>query len=169
MIARKHDYIIGIDPDIEKSGVCLLNRENQEVVLSNLEFPPLIDYLCRTNDEIREQGKTLAVVVEAGYLNKSNWHLTRRDNARTASTKGYYVGRNHEVANCIIKTCLYKGIDTIEFKPLNKFWKGADGKITHEEIANFVGVPPRTNQETRDATLIAWTYAGLPIRVSTKK
>lgn len=31
----------------------------------------------------------------------------------------------------------------------------------------YPGVKERTNQEGRDAALLAWTYAGLPIRMKT--
>lgn len=40
-----------------------------------------------------------------------------------------------------------------------------DGKITHEELAYFTGIMGRTNTEMRDAALLAWNHAGLPIRV----
>jgi hypothetical protein len=50
-------------------------------------------------------------------------------------------------------------------KPLKKNWKGKDGKITHKELALFTGLTGRTNQEARDAGLIAWIFAGLPIRI----
>jgi hypothetical protein len=43
-------------------------------------------------------------------------------------------------------------------------WHGRDGKITQEEIAAFTGIDGRHNQEERDAALLAWIYAGLPIK-----
>jgi hypothetical protein len=52
-----------------------------------------------------------------------------------------------------------------EVKPLKKCWKGRDGKITHEELARFTGLMGHTNQDGRDAALLAWVRAGLPIRL----
>jgi hypothetical protein len=62
-----------------------------------------------------------------------------------------------------------------EIKPLNlrikghNIWNGKDGKITHEELAAFTGLKGRTNQEERDAALIAWNYAGFPLTKKTTK
>jgi hypothetical protein len=51
-------------------------------------------------------------------------------------------------------------------------WKGRDGKITHEELQHLAiitdktnHITNKTNQEARDAALLAWEYAGLPIRI----
>lgn len=52
---------------------------------------------------------------------------------------------------------------------LRKGWKGKDGKITHDELASFTGLMGRTNQDVRDAALLAWAFAGLPIRVKLSK
>ena len=41
--------------------------------------------------------------------------------------------------------------------PLKKVWKGTGGKITQAEILRIIpGFPKRSNQEVRDAALIAW-------------
>ena len=55
-------------------------------------------------------------------------------------------------------------------KPFRKVWSGRDRKITHEELSAVTGlVYGRTNQEMRDAALIAWVSAGLPVRVIKRK
>ena len=57
------------------------------------------------------------------------------------------------------------GLEVVMMKPLRKFWKGRDGKITHDEALYFMrGLPKQTNQESRDAALLAWAYADFPIR-----
>ncbi len=58
------------------------------------------------------------------------------------------------------------GIEAREAQPLVKCWKGSDRKITHEELDRIVGGMPgrRSNQEERDALLLAWSRSGLPIR-----
>jgi hypothetical protein len=72
----------------------------------------------------------------------------------------------------------HKGVDVEEVKPLAKCWRGIDGKITHLELREVVHNAEyridarhtvRSNQEERDATLIAWNYANLPMRVKVNK
>ena len=60
--------------------------------------------------------------------------------------------------------CEHYGIEVMAHAPLRKCWQGKDGKITHEELAYFTGITGRTNQDERDAGLLAWNYAGMPIR-----
>lgn len=54
-------------------------------------------------------------------------------------------------------------------KPLAKHWKGPDKKITHKElkylVEPIVGPIKATNPEKRDAVLLAWHYAGFPMRM----
>ena len=122
----------------------------------------LIEYIrqvYRTN-----LGKSIAVVVEASWHKTHNWHLNRRDTLGIAAKKGYDEGRNHEAGRKIIEMLNYYGIEVIEKEPLRKIWKGPDGKITHTEITAITGWDKkRSNQEERDAMLLAWDRSGLPI------
>lgn len=162
----RYDYVIGIDPDSEKSGVCRLNIEARNVELSTLEFPQLIDYVKNIQNGCSYMGLKLIVVVEAGWLNQSHWHLSRYDSKQLAASKGNAVGRNHQTGKLIVQMLKHNDIKVEEVRPLKKCWKGPDGKITHDEIAYFIpGFPKRSNQETRDAALISWNYANLPIKV----
>lgn len=113
----------------------------------------------------RNDAKHLVVVVEAGYMNKGNWHLNPKDTKAAAAAKGNHAGRNHETARKIVEMCKHWQMEVKEVKPLEKCWKGKDRKITHEELARFTGVMGRTNQEGRDAALLAWVYAGFSIRL----
>jgi hypothetical protein len=63
--------------------------------------------------------------------------------------------------------CEHFGLHYELIKPLRKCWHGEYGKITHEELAYFTGITGRTNQEGRDAALLAWIYAGFPVKVKT--
>ena len=94
----------------------------------------------------------------------SSWERKQR-----AASKGYDVGRNHETGKKIVEMCQHLGIEVLEHAPLRKGWKGKDGKITHEELASFTGLMGRTNQDARDAALLAWAFSGLPIRVKLSK
>lgn len=154
------EHIVGIDPDIDKSGVAYLERSTRKLEVSSLSFAELIDYFIF----LQARTKDVVVVVEAGWLNKGNWHIRYSDNKGQACAKGYQVGRNHETGRKIIEVALHFGFKVEEVKPLKKCWHGKDGKITHEELAYFTGIMGRTNQDGRDAALLAWNYANLPIR-----
>ena len=153
--------VIGIDPDIEKSGVCYLYTPTRQVEVSTMDFPHLLEYLSTF-----EADCNVVVVVEASWKTKHNWHGKWGDSNRIMAAKGYDVGRNHEIGQLIVQMCEYWGIPVVEKVPLKKIWKGRDGKITHEELAQFViDLPSVTNQEKRDSVLLAWDYAGFPIRI----
>ena len=156
------DIIIAIDPDVEQSGVARLDVAERKPWAQTLPFPMLVDYVrtvCRQNKD-----KRVAVIVEASWLNSHNWHLTRYDNLAIAAKKGYDEGRNHEAGRKLVECLQYYGIEVQEKQPLRKIWQGKDRKITHEEITAITGWDKkRSNQEERDAMLLAWNESGLPI------
>ena len=128
-----------------------------------MEFPQLIEFLRDMHNDFERP----LVIIEAGWLNESNWHLKPTDSKALVAKKGNAVGRNHETGRKIVEMCKYYGIHVEEVKPLVKCWRGPDRKITHEEIAYFIpDFPTKSNQETRDAALLAWNHAGLPMRVA---
>lgn len=166
MRTKMYDIIIAIDGDVTKSGVAFLERRTRRLEVSNLAFPPLIDYLKSEARKAKDAGLSLIVLVEASWMIKGNWHLSSWERRQRAAAKGYDVGRNHETGRKIVEVCRHLGIEVVEHYPLRKCWRGRDGKITHEELASFTGLRGRTNQDARDAALLAWTFAGLPIRLS---
>lgn len=165
--------IIAIDPDVHASGFCVLDTQTRAVALQSLQFPDLLEAVYQlvmdgTNYPVR-------IVVEAGWLNAPNWHLLRGDSPAVVAKKGRAQGRNEQVGRCIYEYCEWLAsqvVDDVEVKavkPLRKCWKGRDRKITHQEIVQFMPIETkRTNQEERDAALLAWVTAGLPLRISTK-
>lgn len=164
---KRYDNIIAIDPDVSRSGVAFLKPATGLLEVSNLTFPQVIDYLQQAN---RDKGEgTLIVLVEASWLIHGNWHLSSWDRRQRAASKGYDVGRNHETGRKIAEMCRHLGIEVLEHAPLRKCWRGKDGKITHEELVSFTGIKGRTNQDARDAALLAWVFSGLPIRVGRYK
>lgn len=163
--ATPPDIIIGIDPDTNRSGVAFLDVNNKALKVNTLGFFDLIDYLKNEKVKNKALGKKLLVVVEASWNIKANWHLSQHERKQRAAAKGYDVGRNHEVGRLIVEFCKYAGMEVLEHFPLRKSWKGGDGKITHEELSYFTGIQGRTNQEQRDAALLAWHVANLPIKV----
>lgn len=160
---EKHKFIIGIDPDCDKSGLAWINIPDNDIQLYTLKFPDLIEMVCHG----RGAAPGVIVVVEASWINgHHNWHSKTTDSRHVSSSKGYDIGRNHETGRKIVEMCKSHGIEVIELPPLRKLWKAKDGKISHEELEYFVpGLPKRTNQEQRDAMLMAWNVAGKPIKI----
>ena len=163
----KADYIIGIDPDTDKSGIAQVRVAGREVELFSASFPELLDYLQRMRQKELTEGVKVMVVVEASWRISTNWHTKRGESVRVSASKGIDQGRCAEVGRKIVECARYYGLDVVEQLPLKKIWKGPDGKITDEEIKVFIPIKGRTNQETRDAALLAWNEAGFPIRIKT--
>lgn len=162
-IQPTYHYTIGIDPDVEKSGVAVVEKETRRIECAALTFPQTLDYLQWVAKRAAETGATVKVYVEAGWLNQSNWHVRREDGKAVVAKKGVSQGRNEEVSRLLGEMCEHYGLDWYWQKPLEKHWKGAGGKITHAELCRITGmIYGRTNQEMRDAALIAWVKASIP-------
>lgn len=164
-MTTQYDNIIAIDPDVSFSGVAYLHPSTKTLEVSKMSFPKLLDYLRSTKAEVDSKGESLIVVVEASWVSKANWHLSQWERNQRSAAKGYDVGRNHETGRKIVEMCGHFSIEFFEHSPLRKCWRGANGKITHGELASFTGISCRTNQDMRDAALLAWHFSGLPIRV----
>ena len=163
---KELDRVISIDPDVDRSGVAELRVETRSLEVTALDFPALMDYLRYMKREFADKGERVRVVVEAGWMNASNWHTGNVRSIAAAAKTGQNTGRNHEVARKIAEMSRHYGLDTEEVRPLKKRWKGSCGKITQEELEYMTGkLDRRTNQEMRDAALMSWWYAGLPIKV----
>ena len=166
------DVVVGIDPDSVKSGFAVLNVATRRLTVGTFAFADLLDRLRSLQRDCEVRGLSLLVVVEAGWLNKSNWHVGYHDSRQLAAAKGTGVGRNQQTGILIGEMCSHWRIPHDEIKPLNlrlrgaNLWSGKDGKITAGELLAVTGFGGRTNQEGRDAALIAWTYAGLPVKVA---
>ena len=164
----KKEMIIAIDPDNKESGVGIVYPETKFTIAMKASFPKLIEYLRETiNTKSRGSFK---VIIEGGWLNESNWHIKQasryaRDKEARAAKIGRSAGMNAQTGILIQEYCDYLGIDNQVVKPLKKCWKGKDGKITQDEIKAFIPNISRMNQDERDALLLAWVYADLPIKV----
>lgn len=158
--------VIGIDPDVEKSGCCII-YPNKEMFLFTLPFPELIEKIVNINTF-----NEVYVVVEAGWLNsKSDFSLFANgrkmipiSEALIATKKAKNTGSNHAVGKLLIEMLKHHTIDVSEMKPLSKSrWHG--DKCSREELnrvleRNGYATFKQNNQEARDATLIALTYKG---------
>lgn len=166
---RKYDIVIGIDPDTKKSGYAVINTKSGVVQsATDWELAKLFGILAAEKTSCEKLGLSIVVVVEAAYLGSHhNWHLGGGFiSPAKAATLGYHTGRNHETGRAIVEFCKYVGIDVVPQLPLKKYWKGQDKKITHDEITRITQWDKkRSNQEVRDAVLIAWNYARLPMKL----
>lgn len=162
---KKYDVVIAIDPDVEHSGIAILYPSTREIDATRLTFPLAVDYIRQQKERCDASGRSLIVVVEAAWMIKGNWHITKTERRVRSASKGYDVGRNHETGCKLIEMCNHMGVETFAHVPLRKCWQGADGKITRQELAYFTSFNKRSNQDERDAALLAWSFAGLPIRV----
>lgn len=171
---RRFDTIIGIDPDCDRSGVAVIDTAARELLVYTMTFPELVQYLtCVAADSM--EGRGVLVVVEASWKTETNWHGRRGDGYKVAAKKGYDVGRNHETGRKISEMAKAYGLEVKEKSPLRKCWKGKDGKITHGELVSLLegsgvrhNLGGRSNQEERDAALLALDASGIAMRMKVK-
>ncbi len=158
----RKSYIVGIDPDIDKSGVAMLDMvKKQFVYLGALPFPRLLEFVESNKDDA-------CFVVEDSDI-ATSFHYIRTDKPAIIFAKGRSVGLCHATFRHLCEYLDYVGAEYVKQRPLRKMWKGKDRKITHEELSYFVsGLPKRTSQDVRDACLLAWNEARLPIKVKAR-
>lgn len=181
---RDYEIIVGIDPDCGGStdeegiatkggcGVCFLNVDwtGHTKPQPNIDLYtwPFFDVVAYIKAAAQAKAKVI-VVVEASWLNRggtANWHIDGKFSHKKNAAIGYDVGRCHEVGRKIIEACRFYGVDYEAKHPLRKIWQGKDGKATDAEIKRFMPIKKgRTNQEERDAALLAWDYARMPIKI----
>ena len=160
---RRIGYVIGIDPDAIKSGLCVYNKQTRVMEIACLTFPEILEKV----KSIYEEHKQLPfmVFVEAGWLNKGNWHVTESRNGKMspsawAAAVGTSVGACNAVSKNLLECFNFYGIPCSPIKPLRKCWQGPDRKITHKELVKELNTYQvkydfkHSNQEERDAALI---------------
>lgn len=175
----RYDVVIGIDPDIEKSGVAILDRRKGSVSVCKLAFPELVDWVTCQCETCKAEDVSYTVSIEGGWLNESNWHVPKGASGHYGAAIGESVGRNQAVGMLAQQMLQHKDLKCEIIKPLPKtlrlgrktlqLWKGKDGKITQEELIKVVArnglhiQAGRMNQDQRDAVLIAMHTAGYMI------
>lgn len=135
---HENHMIIGIDPDLEKSGVAVKSKDGLRLL--NLTFVELKDLIEKECAVIKK------VVVEAGWLNtKSNFRniQSRLVAERTAKN----VGENHATGKLIVQLIKSMGIPVVEIKPYRS-------KLNADDFNRITGWTGRTNQEQRDAAML---------------
>ena len=153
----KTTIVIGIDPDVKKSGVAINDKSTGIITSFSFPFPELLDFLKDVSTRF-----DATIYVEASWLiKKSNFH---GGNTRVSSLIAKHVGRNHQTGILIVEMCKHYGLNVVEIEPLAKCWKGKDKKITLDELKKFAKVELPNKylkaelQEMLDASLIVYVY-----------
>ena len=131
---------IGIDPDVDKSGVCII-EDKKIIFLGCCSFFDLIDVLYDHHHAV--------IYIEAGWLNKtSNYHVTN-GNVRIAANIGSKVGSNATIGKLLEQYCIKHQIVYRLIKPTGHKWKA-------DFFRKVTGWDGRTNEEMRDAVRACW-------------
>ena len=145
--------IIGADPDLDKNGIAVWDKENAQLELNSLTFFELFEYLKAEKENIK------IMKIEGGWLNqKANFRFTKSKGISDRISKN--VGENHATGKLIVQMCQHIGIQYKIVKPFGKIWKTKSGKISHQELKLNLDrlkinlTNKTTNQETRDSALI---------------
>lgn len=170
--------LVGIDPDTKASGWAVIDLSNRTVHLETLPFMDILALLTEwrreVDDHYLDESYSYRFVVEDIWTVAHNWHVSARDNRQTISKKGYHIGRCSMVGQLIYEAIGAHFFPRIAQPPLRKVWRGADGKITHPELLELCEkldliLPPsklkQTNQEERDALLLALHHIATPIKL----
>lgn len=135
--------LIGIDPDVEKSGFARI--QGDQLKLDNLSFFDLFEEL----KFYKEREIKPTVYIECGYLNKSNFHKKSGMSAALNAKIGERTGANFETAKKIVEMCEYLKLPYVKIQP-------KASKITNDYFKYITGLSIRTNQEQRDAMMLIW-------------
>lgn len=131
----KYDIMIGIDPDVHRSGVAIKRGDKLEV--QTLTFFALFDALkaIYANEYLV---KSIIIRIEAGWLNeKSNFHGRYGQSKSAGERIAKNVGANHETGRKIAEMCDYIGLPYELIRPQSAKWTPAYFKaITGIETKN---------------------------------
>ena len=142
-IISKYEMFIGIDPDVEKSGFAIWVKKEKLLSLANLSFFEIFERL----NMLKENNKVL-VVIEAGWLNKGNWHIAGAK-SRVSAKIGSHTGANHQVGKQLDEMCEFLDIEYQLSKPTKS-------KVKADKFKMITGYQGRTNPEVRDAGMLVY-------------
>lgn len=125
---------LAIDPDIKECGIAIWDGN---IMLENLS-PSKIIALFYT------QGwKTWQIRIEAGWLNKSNWHTKEGQSDNVAAEIGRRTGENHATGKLIAECAKMVCKDVVLVRPTGK-------KLTPKQFKELAGIECK-NQDQIDA------------------
>lgn len=135
------EYVIGIDPDVDKSGVASFHVQSKQLILGQLDLWDLLNDLCKFDLNGR-----ILVRLEAGHIVKQTWHKGGNGMAKR-------VGANNEIGRQIEKFCKRFNIPYELVKPCGL------SSIDHKTFCKITGwdIKELTNPEKRVAGLLAFS------------
>lgn len=132
--------IIGIDPDINKSGVVV--KMGDQYIGQKLKFFELFDYLISLQTHIG------AIYIEAGWQNsKSNYHNRPGQKKNVGERIAKNVGANHEAGRKIVEMCEYLKIPY-------KLQRPVSSKVLDREYFKRLTGIKTSSQEIIDAGML---------------
>ncbi|MDM8396128.1 hypothetical protein [Acinetobacter baumannii] len=147
---KEAQIIIGIDPDLEKSGVAILGNDLQ---LKNMTFPETVELFRNEQDSIKK------VVIEAGWKNKkANFRVGGGHSRQVNEQIARRVGMNHATGILLAEIAQALGLAVLLVKPTKS-------KLNAEQFNKITGWQGRTNQEQRDAGMLIWGMSGKKVTV----
>lgn len=149
-------YIVGIDPDTEKSGLAIYDCQEktwlEKKTYASLALETIVKNLPAADTR---------VYVEAGWHNKGlhkkysenppkDWTIWPLANKLAwMFERGCDVGENFRTGKHFVERFRAFGFEVIEYKPTT-------GKWDAETLAHVTGITERTNPEVRDAIKIVF-------------
>lgn len=165
----KHKQYIGIDPDSKNSGVAILSVYDVKDEKGNVAQIELFTADFHTAEGLirlmESHVDDTVVAIEKCWATTANWHLPKVCSPNMAAKIGLNTGKCHMVGMLFEDFCKRNGFNYTLVDPLKKIWgKTRNEKISHNELMQvfrsmhirYIG-GVRTNQEERDAALIALT------------
>lgn len=141
-MSEKIKIFIGIDPDVDKSGFAVWDKEEKTLEVSKKTFWEMIE-------GFQSRSVPFRVIIEAGWLiNKSNWHGNSGQSKRAGERIAKNVGSNHQVGKLIEQYCIKNDIPYSLVKP--------KGKVSAEYFKKVTGHSKGFNQDMRDAAMLVY-------------
>ena len=140
----KEQILVGIDPDCDKSGFAVWNRDHKKFIwMDCYDLPDLFHELL----EILDCKLPVRVRLEAGWLKPGTWHKGGAGAAKR-------VGANHEIGRQIEKFCKKRDINVELVEP-----QGYSG-YNHDKFCRVTGWAKanKTNPETRVAGMLVYGF-----------
>lgn len=139
--------LIGIDPDLKKSGFAVWYKESKELFLLTHTFFGLLNEFTYYSDPFRRE--SVQVKIEAGWLNKkSNFRGGKNQSISDIISKK--VGENHATGKLIAEMCEH-------LKLPYKLIKPTKAKTSPETFKKLTGIDCK-NQEMIDAAMLVYGF-----------
>ena len=139
-VEMPYDLIIGIDPDVDKSGFAIYSHEQKELKLAQFDLSDIFFELSTIT-----MLHTALIRLEAGHKIKKTWQRRTVGVAKD-------IGRNNEIGSQIEKYLVKNNIPHELVPPFG------GSQVNHDLFCKITGwdVKKRTNPETRVAGLLAF-------------